>query len=574
MSLTDAIYIGRSALNASQLGLQVTSNNLANAATIGYSRQIAYFAPIRGDMSIPGLSIGRGVMVTDVRRQVDTALQARLWGGISDEMYRRQQYDALSAVESSIGELTDNDVSSELSTFFKAWSELANKADTTKKTVVEEGIKLSNFLRRQREDLAKQRDQMDEQLAAGVERVNQLLRDIANLNQEITNAELGAGQASPLRDQRDQAISDLSQMMDVHVVDRGSEGVDVLSGSTPLVLGSQARPLEFRRETQDGEVAAVISIIENDQEIVPSSGLLGGLLASRGAVIDDTIEKLDRMTSQLIFEVNKLHSVGSNANGFQRLTGTLTVGSADQALAINNPNNQAFAGLPFAPQNGTITVRVKNSGSDPPTTTTVDVRVDLDGVGADSTPEDIRAALDAVPGINATFTAEGKLDVRADAGFDFSFTSDSSGLLATMGVNSYFTGTSANDIAIRQGLVDRPDDLAAGSFDAAGLFTNNATAMAIVGVQDLKLEALGNVSVTQHWRDSVQTVAVAAASAKSQYQSASVVRQSLDSQRAAISGVSIDEESINLMSYQRQYQAAARVIDVSNRLLDSLLNLT
>src|SRR4051812_19103274 len=77
MSLSAALQIGTSALNAAQMAIQVTGNNLANAATQGYSRQIAILTPTRAN-SAGRVTIGTGVGVSDVRRQVDDALQARL----------------------------------------------------------------------------------------------------------------------------------------------------------------------------------------------------------------------------------------------------------------------------------------------------------------------------------------------------------------------------------------------------------------------------------------------------------------------------------------------------------------
>src|ERR1051326_1912668 len=125
MSLTSAFEIGNSALTASQLAIQIAGNKMANAATPGYARQIAYLAPMRSD-TVGRISIGTGVRITDVRRQVDAALQARLASGISAEGAAAKQHEILSQVESALGELGDNDLSSELSKFFNSWSERAN----------------------------------------------------------------------------------------------------------------------------------------------------------------------------------------------------------------------------------------------------------------------------------------------------------------------------------------------------------------------------------------------------------------------------------------------------------------
>ena len=86
MGLTSSLQIGRSALTASQVALQVTGNNFANASTPGYSRQLIALAPTQ-DARYGGYILGRGVGVAGITRQVDQALQARLWSGTSAEQF-------------------------------------------------------------------------------------------------------------------------------------------------------------------------------------------------------------------------------------------------------------------------------------------------------------------------------------------------------------------------------------------------------------------------------------------------------------------------------------------------------
>ncbi len=96
---------------------------------------------------------------------------------------------------------------------------------------------------------------------------------------------------------------------------------------------------------------------------------------------------------------------------------------------------------------------------------------------------EVRAALDAVGGISATWSPEGKLRVTADAGFEFSFEDDTSGVLAVMGVNSYFAGSTAGDIAVRQDLVSDPTKLMVGRV-VNGTFVENGNALEFVKLQD------------------------------------------------------------------------------------------
>jgi len=577
MSLTAAMQIGRSALTASQLGLQVAGNNMANVATPGYSRQSARLVGIRGDGSALGQSIGRGVEVRAVQRQIDGALQARLWGGTSDEAAAGAQSRIYGQIEDTLGELGDNDLSSQLSGFFKVWSERGN-ATKSSGSVVEQGDRLAGFIRGLRGQLNDQRKQIDGELAAGVTRANQLLSEIADLNGSVSAAEVAGGVANTLRDQRDASISALSALLDVTVIDRGSAGVDVLSGSTPVVLGGQARGLELRREVVNGVTEVAVATITDGQELAPGSGAIGALLGTRGQAVTATIGRLDSIASQLIFEVNKLHSTGTNATGLGSTRSQVRFDPASRGLALNDPANGAMAGLPFAAVNGGFTVSVRQAGTG--MVQSVRIPVDLDGVTSagtpgtadDATAEGIRAALAGVPGLSATWGADGSLRIEAADGFDFRFEDDSAGVLGALGVNAYFTGSDGSDMGVREDLKGNPEGLMSGRM-VGGQFVENGTALLVAGLQGRSLPGLLGLTVQDSWREAVQSVGADAAGARVNAEATSVVRESLESQRAAISGVSIDEESLNLLDFQRQYQGAAKLISVANEMTQTLLQL-
>lgn len=577
MSLTAALNIGRTGLTASQIGIQVAGNNMANAGTVGYSRQTMGLAPIPGDRSNPGVSIGRGVYVTDVRRQVDAALQSRLWDATSAQRASSVQADILAQVESSLGELGDNDLSSALSSFFNTWSERANQTKSSA-VVVQQGDQLAQFMQRVRSDLVDQQRQIDNQISGGVARANELLSTVANLNRAVAEAEVAGAVANTLRDQRDQAISELAELMDVTVVDQGQQGVDVLVGSTPVVLGAQNRGLQLKRETIDGKVQVSVATVQGGAELTVRSGIVGGLLTGRPETIENTIDTLDRLAGQLIFEVNKIHSTSFTTKRLLNTTSERAFSSTERSLALNDPANTPMAQLPFAPKHGTIEVLVRESATG--ATRTIRLPVDLDGVNSaglpgtsdDTSAQDIVDGLDAISGISATFTADGKLQVTAEDGFDFAFTSDTSGALGAMGVNAYFKGDSAANIGVRSELTSDPTKLGTGRM-VDGAYVENAGALALASLQSQTLAGLDGRSPTSFWQDTVSAVGSKASASNSTAIATSIVRESLESQRAAMSGVSIDEESINLLNFQRQYQASARLISIVDEMTQTLIAL-
>lgn len=572
MSLTSSINIAGSALNTAQLGLQVASMNMANAANPSYTRQIAMLQAIRGRVSDP-FQIGQGVAVTDVRRQIDEALQRRLWSGTAAENASAQRFGVLSQLENILNEGTEFDMSSQLSGFFNTWTEATTLLDSAA-TIRNQGDSIASFIRNMRSDLVTQRRQIEDQIDAQVLRADAVLDEIASINQTITESEIGDTQASGLRDQRDALVTELSQLMDVSVFETNSGAYDIYSGSTPIVQGGRNRGVEINRVTDaNGELSVRVEVAADSTPLPVSGGSIGGLLASRDGAIDATLEKLDTLASQLIFEVNKLHSTGINEDWLTTTGATLQIPSADRALAFNDPNNATLAGLPFGATNGGFTVHIRNENGSS-SETRIDIDLDgLDNAGQpgfadDTNAEDIRASLDAIDGITASFDASGRLQIESEPGFSFSFSEDTSGVLAVMGVNSFFTGESAADIGVREDV-----EVMLGRLDESGQFIANGTAKLIGELGERAIGGLGGRSIQKFWGEQTTDIATQTASARNKANSDAIVRESLSAQRASVSGVSIDEESINLLSFQRQYQGAAQIITTAQEMFDTLLAL-
>lgn len=579
MGLTSALQLGRSALNASALAIEVTGNNFANAATRGYSRQTIALMPSTGSR-YGNAFIGRGVQIQGIHRQIDGALQARLWTGISQEASASIDLQLFSAVEATLNELTDHDLSSELSSFFNAWSELANSPaeSGTRSLVVQQGAALADHMRQMREDLNSLRLQIDQQLDASVQGADELLTQIADLNTAIVNAEAGSATANSLRDQRDSLITELAQYLDITTVEQPSGTIDVLVGSIPVVLAGVSRGIEVEKTINGGETEVAVAVKDDGQNLSFRGGSVGALLDQRGALVDDTISKLDDLAAQLIFQVNRIHSTGYGTTPLTSVRGTQVVSPADVTRALNDPANTSFADLPFQAVNGGFLVTVTNSATGASETVRVDV--DLDGLDASGAPgfaddtslADIAAAIDGAANLSATVNADGTLSIEADDGYSVAFSEDTSGVLAVLGVNTYFTGTSAQNIDVRAALQSEPGLVNTGRL-VDGKPSDSGAALAIALLQDEANDSLGGLSLRESWLDTTQSLAVRTDAAVTRANATTMVRQSLDAQRAAVSGVSIDEESVNLLTFQRQYQGAARYISVVDEMTQTLLSL-
>lgn len=568
MGLTGAMHVGRSGLSAAQLAIQITGNNLANVASPSHSRQV----PVLG--SVPaarqaGLLIGRGVAMRDVQRVADAALLDRLRTSIAAEAHAREQQTSFDQLEAALNELSDQGLSSELNAFFGAFSEEANLLSSPA-VVVQQGQQLAESIRRLFDQLLAERARIDAELASAADVADRLLNDVAAINRQIAAAEASGATAGSLRDQRDAILAELSELLDISVIEHASGSVDVLVGSTPVVLAGVSRGVELRRETVADTLELSLRVKADGQRLAVQTGRIGGLLDARTGPIDGTIDVLDQIARNLIFEVNRRHSTGTNASGLTELTASVAVAQPDQTRPINDIANASFGALPFQVSHGSFLAHVRSASTGAVHSVRIDVN--LDGIGTDTTADDVRAQLDAIDGLSASWTADGRLHIAADAGFDFSFSDDSSNLLAVLGVNGFFQGQGAADIAVDDGLLAAPTRLATGRI-VDDTFVENGTALAIVDLQFTTLDSLEGASISSAWAAEVQRIGVQAAGAARALDAASIIRESLEAQRTAISGVSIDEESINLLAFQQMYQASARFVDVVDELTRTLLEL-
>ncbi|HLL90273.1 MAG TPA: flagellar basal body rod C-terminal domain-containing protein, partial [Tepidisphaeraceae bacterium] len=431
--------------------------------------------------------------------------------------------------------------------------------------VVQSGQSLAEqfqLVRGKMNDLARD---VDDKTAALVTDANGLADQVADLNRQIIRAEGGAGgPANGLRDQRDAVLKRLSTLMDVHVIPQDNGGVNVYAGSEPLVLQTQNRGVVLKTTTDPvtGKTVKVAAFRADNGEMPIASGQLGSLLQIK-AQIDGTNDSLDGLAHNLIFELNKLHAGGQ---GLQYLSDVTGANAAQDPAAVLT---STAAGLKFQPANGTFVVHVRQKATGLETSTLV--KVDLDGLnGDDTTLNGLATSLNAVAGISASVVA-GKLKVSADsAAVEFAFSQDSSGALAALGVNTFYTGTDARDIAVAAAVKADPRLVAAAK---NGQPADNQTAQAIAALESKAVAALNGATLKDTYAGMVNTVAIGAAAARTNAEAAHAVNDTLVAQREALSGVSMDEEAINLMRQQRAFQGASRLISIVNELMDTVMGL-
>jgi flagellar hook-associated protein 1 FlgK len=270
----------------------------------------------------------------------------------------------------------------------------------------------------------------------------------------------------------------------------------------------------------------------------------------------------------LAFEFNKVYSQGQGQVGFDQLTSQEAVNDPTAALDA--------AGLPFTPQSGNFDILVRTKNDDPtkqPLVQTTTIKIDLDGLDSDTSLNDLAKQLNDVAGISASVTPAGKLQISADSSdIDFGFSGDTSGVLASLGLNTFFTGSSAATLGVNNELIgiDNASKFAA---SANGIGNDSDNAVKLAAMLDQPLDSNGGTSISDQYTQIINEVTQGSSVASSVADGYRTFESSLEGQEQAVSGVSIDEEAVNMLTLQRVYQASAKYISTISELLDELMKM-
>ena len=563
MTLGNALQIGRSALITHQAAIEVAGNNLANMATQGYHRQRILLEPLHSQQLQAGIFTGRGVQMQSITRQVDAALEGRVRANLADQSFSLARRDILSQIEALQNEFSDSDLSSHLNAFFNAWSELANNPQNhaLRTVVLRQGSTLSGFVQTLRAGLGNMLDQVDDSIGDATVAVNNLLDEVAAINEQI----VGASGSADLLDIRDGLLGQLAEFLDISVIEQPSGLVDVFVGSIPMILNGINLGISVRDQTVDGERVIDLVLKDNGSVLLPTSGRLGALIEVREQDVNLALNELDGFINTFIYEINKVHSQGQGLVGFETVTGSN--GVADQSVALNDSQS----GLKFTPVHGSLRLHVLQRSIGQRQSTTL--AVDLDGIDPanDTNLSALAAAIDAVDNVSASVAADGRLVISTTTSdFEFSFSDDTSGVLAALGINSYFAGSNAEDITVNAEVSENPSFLAAALGHLPG---DNSNTLALAALRDQGVDSLNSLTINEAWASHVENFAVRLDQTNQQFEAETLVGGNLSAQQQSVSGVNADEEVINLMAFQRAYQSSARFLQVVDELLETLMSL-
>lgn len=559
-----SFQIGRSALAAYQAALSITGQNIANVANPDYTRQTGRLEAQRGG-ALSGATPGAGVRLAQLRRHVDEALENRLRLARGDRSLAETVQRTLGATEANYNELSEQDLSSQLGELFAAFGQLQTHPGelTERNNVIATADAVVRTLHRQRSGLVTQVVDLNTDAGAAAERINELATVVADLNQHIAFEESDKTTvAGALRDQRDAALREMSELCDIQVRERENGSITVYLGSEPLVDFDRSRGLKAETVRENGLETARLRYIDSNGTAVVRGGKLGGIVEARSTLVDQ-LDRFDQLARGLIYEVNRVHSSGVGTVGYSRLTSNYAVLDPNAAL------DSTAAGLPFPVQNGALLVKLRdvNSGQ----VITRQIKIDLGpGASPPATLNSLVAELNAVPGLTASLTSDNKLQLAADPGQEFWFNDDTAGVMAALGVGAFFTGTNAATIDVDPTV--RADARHVVSAVEGQLNDGRiAGRMALLASSGRGSALLDGQSIQDFQTDMVGRLAVTTAAAQSAFDASDTVLGGLVAQRESISGVSLDEEAINLTQFEKAYQGAARYLDVVNNVNAELL---
>jgi len=567
MGLDAALQIGARSLEIFSTGIQVSGQNVSNANTPGYIRE-----EMRLDPSDPyrknGLVFGTGVEIGGIRQSIDLFLEKRLHNANSDYEAADARRLLFEQLQIEINELGSNDLSTQINDFLSAVNEVNNQPESPalRSLVAVQGETLANEIVMLRDRINSLRQSQSVKVESLVVEANGLIDEIARLNPQISKMEASGllqSDAGSLRSQRYAALNRLSEIIPVRFSEREDGAIDLYTGTDYLVLTGSTQHLQMNQYGDRDVVIHDIVLSRTDSKLGYSTGVSGellGVIQGRDEVLGGYIDELDQMTSTMIYEFNKIHSSGEGLAGFSEVSAL--EGVSDPNAVLN------AAGLSFNPEHGSFDLKVQNKLTG--ITETTNISIDLDGIGTDSTLESVRAAIDAVDNITATITPDGRLEIQTSEEYEFRFSNDSSGFLASVGINTFFTGNDSSNIGMNDIVKNDARFFASGQGAGPG---DNRNTIQLATIFDQAFDDLNGQSLNSFYDTTITNLAQEGAAAAALAEGTMAFRDGLANQREQFSGVSLDEEAIKIMNFQHAYQAAARIISTVDELYSILLTM-
>lgn len=568
MGLNAALAMSGRALEVFTAGIQVSGQNVANASTPGYIRDelsLEANTPYRSG----ALVFGTGVLASGIVQQIDKFLETRIHTANTDLNTASSREAIFKQLEAEIGELGDGDLSTSLSGFLAAIQDVVNQPESApfRQILLDRGAQFAQDIGYLRSRIDELRSTQTVAVDGLVQEANELIKKIDDLNPKIArleNSGLIKSDAGALRTQRYTALNRLSEILPIRFREREDGGVDVFTSNDYLILGGTIQTLETFPTVDRGVQVQSVQLSKTKSVISSNAtgGAIRGIIEGRDQILGGFVDELDKFTASIIQEFNRIHTSGEGLEGYTSVTAQNFV--VDPTAVLNTPSN----GLNFLPSHGSFQLKVRNKITGLTETTTV--TIDLDGIGADTTLNSLRASIDGINNISASITTNGNLQIDADPNFEIRFADDTSGVLSSLGINTFFSGFDSQTIAVNPAIAANQNLIATGQ---GGGPSDSRNAALLAEFSRIPASGLNGLSLDEFYELTITAVGQASAAETSITDGLRGFQESLFSQREQFSGVSVDEEAIKILQYQHSFQAAARMISTIDELFTVLLTM-
>lgn len=543
MALTALFDIGKTGVLTYQKALEVSSHNIANAATEGYTRQDVIFENMpSGTISSQGQS-GRGVKIADIRRMYDSFIELQLKTESSKKAYWDVFHNGILRLENIFNDASDVALSNVINEFFNAWQELSQNPQgmAERSLLVQKANYLATRINSAYKSLIDERYEIYQDSQNFVSEINKYIDEINELNEKIA-ANPGSLDA---KDQRENLVKKLNDIAEITYFEDNVGRYSILLGGMPLVDGGRAyhlkvgidsnQKMKFNLETVSGSIDATNLI---------QGGKLKAHIDLRDSIIPNYMDRFNMLVFDLTDAVNTIHRTGYGLDGS---TG-------------NNFFNQLYD---LTVTSGTPNITSLNiSGTNANTYHQYQIQYN----GTNWTVKDLYTGSSITPSITPWQEGSDKyyklsfndinITLKNPSPLDFTFQIKPNTAL-------YF-GVAITDINKIAAAKEDPTSSSSGPMD-------NRNARAIYSLLDSQI--IGNSKPIDFYRAIVSEIGVYSSGAETQKNFQEAMVQEMEKRRQDISGVSLDEEAVNLVKYQKMYEASARVIRVADEILATLFDM-
>ncbi len=606
-----AMEIARKAMFTNQMAIQVTSNNIANVNTPGFSRQEAVITEANAMSSTPG-QIGMGSIVTGIRQIVDSLTEHQL--ATENGTFASLDYTAgaIGQVEGIFNDTTGASLADRVNEYFNAWDDLsANPQGTAERqSVVSTAELLTAEFRRVDYQLTTLKENANKDVASIVGEVNQLVTEIASFNRDIKVAILQGQQPNDLRDQQGVLLKKLAEKIGyTSFTDAlGQVNIYVANGKA-LVDGEQAGSLVADVDPNDSDAGlsygikvrlpgqtAPVAILDTITEYV-TTGELGASLQFRDGYLDTVRGRVDQLAYAINTQTNAQHYTGYGLatgtpptvpTGKEFFTPLAAIQDAARNFQVNpdmstNINNVAAAGPTRASGSIVFTgVPAVTPASGPPPPFTPP-GVTVDGVTYDFYDSSLGAYAGGNVGIDvhgmSTSAQVASALAAASAGSNTTMVASGGVVMILAAAN----GSAGNGFAIVKNGDDPANSIVlSGPQTAGGVDSptpppppgDNRNAVTMAGLRNVKIPFLADgTSIPDYIAGLVGQIGSETKGVDQDLEHQRAVVHYLETRREQVSGVSLDEEMTNLIKFQRGFQAATKMIAIIDGLLEDVINL-